>query len=107
MERLVNEYRRHIAYFLIFAAIGYVAAHPVTVFVYTLTHAYERETLQAQREIAQSTYQPMMLLLSVAFLFAGGFAGLLLGIAADRRRRLRELERRRGKLLSKRSMSSW
>ncbi|MBI4495821.1 MAG: hypothetical protein HY697_02695 [Deltaproteobacteria bacterium] len=40
-------------------------------------------------------YQPMMLLLSVAFLLAGGLAGVLLGIATERRRRLRELERRR------------
>jgi signal transduction histidine kinase len=95
MERLVYEYRRHIASSLIFAAIGYVAAHPVTIFVYTLTHEYERETLQAQRELVQLAYQPMMLLLSVAFLLAGGFAGLLLGITTDRRRRLRELERRR------------
>lgn len=95
MKRLVYEYRRHITYSLIFAAIGYLAAHPVTILVYTLTHEYERETLQAQREIAQSMYQPMMLLLSVAFLCAGGFAGLLLGISADRRRRLRQLERRR------------
>ena len=72
MKRLIYEYRRHLAYSLIFPAIGYVAAHPVTIFVYTLTHEYEHETLQAQREIAQSTYQPMMLLFSVTFLFTGG-----------------------------------
>ena len=93
------KYRRHITYSLIFALIGYLAAHPITIFVYTFLYSYERETVQSQlnlsRQIAESTYKPMMLPMGVAFLFAGGFVGLLLGIAADRRRRLRDQERRR------------
>jgi signal transduction histidine kinase len=95
MKRLIYEYRRHLVFFLLFAAIGYVAARPAAIFVYTLTHGYEREALQAQREFAKSTYQPMMFLLSLAFLFIGGLGGLLLGIIADRRHRMRALERRR------------
>jgi hypothetical protein len=83
MKRLNYEYRRHLVFFLLFAVIGYIAAHPATIFVYTLTHEYERDALQAQREFAQSTYQPMMFLLSLAFLSTGGLGGLLLGIAAE------------------------
>ena len=95
----LHDYRRRMIYPLIGAAVGYLAAHPITVFVYMFLHQYEREILQSQwdisRDLALSTYQPWMLPMALSLLLAGGFLGLLLAIAADRRRKLHEQEQRR------------
>jgi len=76
------------------AAIGYVAVHPYTMFVYSLMHPHQSEALlsrwrwSALLDTAMSTFQPAMLPMALSFIITGGFVGLLAGVAAERKRKL-------------------
>lgn len=100
-----ERYHRQIIFAVAGAGIGYVAAHPYTMFIYTLMHPHQSDMLLSQWrwralfDTAISTFQPAMLPMALSFIITGGLVGLLAGVAAERKRKMdamaRESEKKR------------
>ena len=94
-----ERYHRQIIFTFAGAATGYVAAHPYTMFIYTLMHPHQSETLLSQWrwralfDAAIATFQPAMLPMALSFIVTGGCVGLLAGVAAERKRKMDAMAR--------------
>ncbi len=76
------------------AVVGYLFLHPYTMVIYTLAHIHQREKFFSGwhwRELFNSSmgaFNPVMLPMTIAFLFMGGLIGLLVGVLVKRKKRL-------------------
>jgi len=77
--------------------LGYLVIHPFSGIVYTLMHQHQSKDFHLHWQNLISTgaleaFKPVMLPMAVAFATLGGVIGLLAGIIAARREKLRQVE---------------
>lgn len=94
-----KDYRTPIIFSLLGALAGYLFLHPYTMIVYTLAHIHQIGKFFPDghwREIFNSSlgaFNPVMLPMTIPFLFMGGLIGLLIGVLVGRKKRLTAAER--------------
>lgn len=94
-----KDYRTPLIFSLFGALVGYLFLHPYTMIVYALAHIHQSGKFFPEWHwgevfnLSLGAFSPVMLPMTVAFLFMGGLAGYLIGVLAGRKKRLEAAER--------------
>ncbi|MBI4826137.1 MAG: hypothetical protein HY807_06910 [Nitrospirae bacterium] len=94
--KMIRKFHSQIVFTSIGIVAGYLMFHPYTMLVDFImnTHPGKTGSLSGQSifNLILTTLKPVMFPMAVSFAFFGGITGLLIGIIADRKKRLYALE---------------
>lgn len=90
---MYKRYRRHLAYSIIGAFIGYTIFHVYTMGIdFFIVHKMDIYSWENIIHVFFVTFTPEMFSMSVAFAFFGGLNGLFIAIIVERKKKLYTLE---------------
>jgi len=93
---MFNKYRLHIFFLIAGSIAGYLVFHPYTMLVFSIMRIYHGGEVHFHVKdplgSVLTAFEPMMLPMSIAFAFFGGFVGLLIGIIVDRKKKIYDKE---------------
>ncbi len=93
----MKKYRFQLSLTLVGAFLGYLLAHPYTMFIYLWAHEHQvgvdRLSFPKLFATALTSFQPAMLPMAFSFALMGAIVGFLAGTVMDKRKQLHDTER--------------